>query len=172
MFLLCIIEVAGAALVQSIFIILVGNMAGNHHGYTVIIYTWIIQRDDLNSQPPWTWQEISLYFYFVLLFFYLQSDIYFVSSAPVSSASNCSSRDTSSQSSPQTPTGYEMPVFPSPLGDGKLGTVKPPEVVNIRHFSLFKFFFFFCMSTVSVLPADLFDFEWCCVSPALPGSFT
>ncbi|KAM8872870.1 GTPase-activating Rap/Ran-GAP domain-like protein 3 isoform 4-T4 [Synchiropus picturatus] len=47
-----------------------------------------------------------------------RSDIYFVSSAPVSSASNCSSRDTSSQSSPQTPTGYEMPVFPSPLGDG------------------------------------------------------
>lgn len=56
----------------------------------------------------------------VLLFFHPQSDIYFVSSAPVSSASNCSSRDTSSQSSPQTPTGYEMPVFPSPLGDGKL----------------------------------------------------
>lgn len=49
-----------------------------------------------------------------------RSDIYFVSSAPVSSASNCSSRDTSSQSSPQTPTGYEMPVFPSPLGDGEL----------------------------------------------------
>ncbi|CAB1332489.1 unnamed protein product, partial [Coregonus sp. 'balchen'] len=48
-----------------------------------------------------------------------RSDIYFVSSAPVNSASNCSSRDTSSQSSPQTPTGYEMPVFPSPLGDGK-----------------------------------------------------
>lgn len=48
-----------------------------------------------------------------------QSDIYFVSSAPVSSASNCSSRDTSSHSSPQTPTGYEMPVFPSPLGDGE-----------------------------------------------------
>ncbi|XP_061787791.1 GTPase-activating Rap/Ran-GAP domain-like protein 3 isoform X4 [Nerophis lumbriciformis] len=47
-----------------------------------------------------------------------RSDIYFLSSAPVSSASNCSSRDTSSQSSPQTPTGYEMPVFPSPLGDG------------------------------------------------------
>ncbi|XP_054614194.1 GTPase-activating Rap/Ran-GAP domain-like protein 3 isoform X12 [Dunckerocampus dactyliophorus] len=47
-----------------------------------------------------------------------RSDIYFISSAPVSSASNCSSRDTSSQSSPQTPTGYEMPVFPSPLGDG------------------------------------------------------
>ncbi|XP_034094751.1 GTPase-activating Rap/Ran-GAP domain-like protein 3 isoform X2 [Gymnodraco acuticeps] len=49
-----------------------------------------------------------------------RSDIYFVSSAPVSSASNCSSRDTSSQSSPQTPTGYEMPVFPSPLGDDSI----------------------------------------------------
>uniref|UniRef100_A0A674D0D2 GTPase-activating Rap/Ran-GAP domain-like protein 3 n=1 Tax=Salmo trutta TaxID=8032 RepID=A0A674D0D2_SALTR len=48
-----------------------------------------------------------------------RSDIYFVSSAPVNSASNCSSQDTSSQSSPQTPTGYEMPVFPSPLGDGE-----------------------------------------------------
>lgn len=46
-----------------------------------------------------------------------RSDIYFMSSAPINSASNCSSRDTSSQSSPQTPTGYEMPVFPSPLGD-------------------------------------------------------
>ncbi|TSP36073.1 GTPase-activating Rap/Ran-GAP domain-like protein 3 [Bagarius yarrelli] len=46
-----------------------------------------------------------------------RSDIYFTSSAPVNSASNCSSRDTSSQSSPQTPTGYEMPMFPSPLGD-------------------------------------------------------
>ncbi|XP_051906554.1 GTPase-activating Rap/Ran-GAP domain-like protein 3 isoform X3 [Hippocampus zosterae] len=49
-----------------------------------------------------------------------RSDIYFVSSAPVSSASNCSSRDTSSQSSPQTPTSYEMPVFPSPLGDDSI----------------------------------------------------
>ncbi|KAM7392602.1 hypothetical protein PAMA_007627 [Pampus argenteus] len=49
-----------------------------------------------------------------------RSDIYFISSAPVSSASNCSSRDTSSQSSPQTPTGYEMPVFPSPLGDDSI----------------------------------------------------
>uniref|UniRef100_A0A8C7XXG0 GTPase-activating Rap/Ran-GAP domain-like protein 3 n=1 Tax=Oryzias sinensis TaxID=183150 RepID=A0A8C7XXG0_9TELE len=49
-----------------------------------------------------------------------RSDIYFVSSAPVSSASNCSSRDTSSQNSPQTPTGYEMPVFPSPLCDGEV----------------------------------------------------
>ncbi|XP_067107051.1 GTPase-activating Rap/Ran-GAP domain-like protein 3 isoform X1 [Osmerus mordax] len=49
-----------------------------------------------------------------------RSDIYFVSSAPVNSATNCSSRDTSSQSSPQTPTGYEMPVFPSPLGDDSI----------------------------------------------------
>nr|XP_020442986.1 GTPase-activating Rap/Ran-GAP domain-like protein 3 isoform X2 [Monopterus albus] len=49
-----------------------------------------------------------------------RSDIYFVSSAPMSSASNCSSRDTSSQSSPQTPTGYEMPMFPSPLGDDSI----------------------------------------------------
>ncbi|KAG7268302.1 hypothetical protein CRUP_023097 [Coryphaenoides rupestris] len=49
-----------------------------------------------------------------------RSDIYFVSSAPVNSASNCSSRDTSSQSSPQTPTGYEMPVFPSPLSDDSI----------------------------------------------------
>ncbi|XP_077352968.1 GTPase-activating Rap/Ran-GAP domain-like protein 3 isoform X2 [Festucalex cinctus] len=49
-----------------------------------------------------------------------RSDIYFASSAPVSSASNCSSRDASSQSSPQTPTGYEMPVFPSPLGDDSI----------------------------------------------------
>ncbi|XP_029024128.1 GTPase-activating Rap/Ran-GAP domain-like protein 3 isoform X2 [Betta splendens] len=49
-----------------------------------------------------------------------RSDIYFVSSAPVGSASNCSSRDTSSQSSPQTPTGYELPAFPSPLGDDSI----------------------------------------------------
>ncbi|XP_030210157.1 GTPase-activating Rap/Ran-GAP domain-like protein 3 isoform X1 [Gadus morhua] len=49
-----------------------------------------------------------------------RSDIYFVSSAPVNSASTCSSRDTSSQSSPQTPTGYEMPVFPSPLSDDSI----------------------------------------------------
>ncbi|XP_061118837.1 GTPase-activating Rap/Ran-GAP domain-like protein 3 isoform X1 [Conger conger] len=49
-----------------------------------------------------------------------RSDIYFVSSAPVNAASNSSSRDTSSHSSPQTPTGYEMPVFPSPLGDDSI----------------------------------------------------
>uniref|UniRef100_A0A8C6WWN8 GTPase-activating Rap/Ran-GAP domain-like protein 3 n=1 Tax=Neogobius melanostomus TaxID=47308 RepID=A0A8C6WWN8_9GOBI len=49
-----------------------------------------------------------------------RSDIYFVSSAPVSSTSNCSSKDTSSQNSPQTPTGYEMPAFPSPLGDDSI----------------------------------------------------
>ncbi|KAL4617428.1 GTPase-activating Rap/Ran-GAP domain-like protein 3 isoform X1 [Arapaima gigas] len=49
-----------------------------------------------------------------------RSDIYFVSSAPLNAASNCSSRDTSSQSSPQTPTAYEMPIFPSPLGDDSI----------------------------------------------------
>lgn len=73
-------------------------------------------------------------FYHLPFFSTPQSDIYFVSTAPVSSASNCSSRDTSSQSSPQTPTGYEMPVFPSPLGDGKPGTVKTPEDVTFRFF--------------------------------------
>lgn len=86
------------------------------------------------------------WFYTVLLLFHLQSDIYFVSSAPVSSASNCSSRDTSSQSSPQTPTGYEMPVFPSPLGDGKPGTVKAPEDADIR---FCRVFLFVCMRKVS-----------------------
>ena len=65
-------------------------------------------------------------------FFASQSDIYFVSSAPVSSASNCSSRDTSSQSSPQTPTGYEMPMFPSPLSDGKPSPAKALEDVDVR----------------------------------------
>ncbi|XP_057674890.1 GTPase-activating Rap/Ran-GAP domain-like protein 3 isoform X3 [Corythoichthys intestinalis] len=49
-----------------------------------------------------------------------RSDIYFVSSAPVSSASNCSSRETSSQTSPQSPGSHEMPVFPSPLGDDSI----------------------------------------------------
>ena len=68
---------------------------------------------------------------FVFSFCLFQSDIYFVSSAPVSSASNCSSRDTSSQSSPQTPTGYEMPVFPSPLGDGKRSD-KPLAPILLR----------------------------------------
>lgn len=70
-----------------------------------------------------------------------QSDIYFLSSAPVSSASNCSSKDTSSQSSPQTPTGYEMPVFPSPLGDGKKMLNLPSEG-----------------SHTSTLPVEVFDF--------------
>nr|XP_015222407.1 PREDICTED: GTPase-activating Rap/Ran-GAP domain-like protein 3 isoform X2 [Lepisosteus oculatus] len=49
-----------------------------------------------------------------------RSDIYFVSSAAVNAASNSSSKDTSSHSSPQTPTGYEMPTFPSPLGDDSI----------------------------------------------------
>lgn len=89
-----------------------------------------------------------------ILSFHLQSDIYFVSSAPVSSASNCSSRDTSSQSSPQTPTGYEMPVFPSPLGDGKPHTAKTPEDVDITA-SILK------VCKMSVLPTDLFDFGCC-----------
>ncbi|XP_062409601.1 GTPase-activating Rap/Ran-GAP domain-like protein 3 isoform X2 [Sardina pilchardus] len=60
-----------------------------------------------------------------------RSDIYFVSSAPVTSASNCSSRDTSSQSSPQTPTGYEMPVFPSPLGDD---CIRIPYGTKLSHY--------------------------------------
>ena len=74
---------------------------------------------------------LNVVFLFFCFFFRPQSDIYFVSSAPVSSASNCSSRDTSSQSSPQTPTGYEMPVFPSPLGDGRA-----PEKNDNRGFDI------------------------------------
>ncbi|XP_066568831.1 GTPase-activating Rap/Ran-GAP domain-like protein 3 isoform X2 [Amia ocellicauda] len=49
-----------------------------------------------------------------------RSDIYFASSAAVNAASNSSSKETSSQSSPQTPTAYEMPMFPSPLGDDSI----------------------------------------------------
>ncbi|XP_069465601.1 GTPase-activating Rap/Ran-GAP domain-like protein 3 isoform X2 [Ambystoma mexicanum] len=49
-----------------------------------------------------------------------RSDIYFKASAAVSSSSNGSSKDTSSQSSPQTPTGYEMPVFPTSPGEGEI----------------------------------------------------
>lgn len=85
-----------------------------------------------------------------------QSDIYFVSSAPVSSASNCSSRDTSSHSSPQTPTGYEMPVFPSPLGDGESQRRQDVDVTSLRFARL--------PSPnppprpASPPPADLFDF--------------
>lgn len=87
-----------------------------------------------------------------------QSDIYFVSSAPVSSASNCSSRDTSSQSSPQTPTGYEMPVFPSPLGDGKpRRSVKAPREVDSKSFVIKGF-------QLSVFSAELCDFGCCQVS--------
>lgn len=88
-----------------------------------------------------------------VLFFHPQSDIYFVSSAPVSSASNCSSRDTSSQSSPQTPTGYEMPVFPSPLGDGKPRTVKAPEDVDISASVLKVFKCQCCLQTCLTLDA-------------------
>ncbi|XP_078497972.1 GTPase-activating Rap/Ran-GAP domain-like protein 3 [Lissotriton helveticus] len=49
-----------------------------------------------------------------------RSDIYFKATAAVSSSSNSSSKDTSSQSSPQTPTGYEMPVFPASPGEGEI----------------------------------------------------
>lgn len=88
--------------------------------------------------------------------FHRQSDIYFVSSAPVSSASNCSSRDTSSQSSPQTPTGYEMPVFPSPLGDGKPRTVNAPQDVGLGA-SLWKVFKCqCCLQTCLTLDAAAF----------------
>ncbi|KAM5145388.1 GTPase-activating Rap/Ran-GAP domain-like protein 3 [Mantella aurantiaca] len=49
-----------------------------------------------------------------------RSDIYFKASAAVSTSSNSSSKDTSSHSSPQTPTGYELPVFPSPPAEGEI----------------------------------------------------
>ncbi|XP_018088086.1 GTPase-activating Rap/Ran-GAP domain-like protein 3 isoform X2 [Xenopus laevis] len=46
-----------------------------------------------------------------------RSDIYFKATAAVGSSSNSSSKDTSSHSSPMTPTGYELPVFPSSPGE-------------------------------------------------------
>ncbi|KAM8933577.1 GTPase-activating Rap/Ran-GAP domain-like protein 3 isoform 2-T2 [Pelodytes ibericus] len=49
-----------------------------------------------------------------------RSDIYFKATAAVISSSNSSSKDTSTHSSPQTPTGYELPVFPSPPGEGEI----------------------------------------------------
>ncbi|KAM4664720.1 GTPase-activating Rap/Ran-GAP domain-like protein 3 [Discoglossus pictus] len=49
-----------------------------------------------------------------------RSDIYFKATAAVGSSSNSSSKDTSSHSSPQTPTGYELPVFPSVQGEGEV----------------------------------------------------
>nr|XP_033818039.1 GTPase-activating Rap/Ran-GAP domain-like protein 3 isoform X2 [Geotrypetes seraphini] len=49
-----------------------------------------------------------------------RSDIYFQATAAVSSSSNSSSKDTSSHSSPQTPTGYDMPVFLSSPGEGEI----------------------------------------------------
>nr|XP_014349468.1 PREDICTED: GTPase-activating Rap/Ran-GAP domain-like protein 3 [Latimeria chalumnae] len=45
-----------------------------------------------------------------------RSDIFFISAA-VNAASNNSSKDTSSHSSPQTPTAQEMPVLSTPLED-------------------------------------------------------
>ncbi|CAH2316635.1 GTPase-activating Rap Ran-GAP domain 3 [Pelobates cultripes] len=49
-----------------------------------------------------------------------RSDIYFKATAAVISSSNSSSKDTSSHSSPQTPSGYELPVFPSPPVEGEV----------------------------------------------------
>ncbi|XP_075041790.1 GTPase-activating Rap/Ran-GAP domain-like protein 3 isoform X2 [Mixophyes fleayi] len=49
-----------------------------------------------------------------------RSDIYFKAAAAVGSSSNSSSKDTSSHSSPQTPTGYELPVFPTLPGEGEV----------------------------------------------------
>ncbi|XP_018417580.1 PREDICTED: GTPase-activating Rap/Ran-GAP domain-like protein 3 isoform X3 [Nanorana parkeri] len=49
-----------------------------------------------------------------------RSDIYFKASAAASTSSNSSSKDTSSHSSPQTPTGYDLPVFPSSPAEGDI----------------------------------------------------
>uniref|UniRef100_A0A8D0LCX8 GTPase activating Rap/RanGAP domain like 3 n=1 Tax=Sphenodon punctatus TaxID=8508 RepID=A0A8D0LCX8_SPHPU len=48
-----------------------------------------------------------------------RSDIYFKAAAAVSEVSNSSSKDTSSHSSPQTPTAQEMPVFSPSSAEGK-----------------------------------------------------
>ncbi|XP_028664855.1 GTPase-activating Rap/Ran-GAP domain-like protein 3 isoform X2 [Erpetoichthys calabaricus] len=49
-----------------------------------------------------------------------RSDIYFTTSVAVNGASSSSSKENSSLSSPLTPTGYELPTFPSPLGDDSI----------------------------------------------------
>ncbi|XP_053328592.1 GTPase-activating Rap/Ran-GAP domain-like protein 3 [Spea bombifrons] len=49
-----------------------------------------------------------------------RSDIYFKATAAVISSSNSSSKDTSSHSSPQTPTGYDLPPFPSSPAEGEV----------------------------------------------------
>ncbi|XP_053551903.1 GTPase-activating Rap/Ran-GAP domain-like protein 3, partial [Bombina bombina] len=49
-----------------------------------------------------------------------RSDIYFKATSAVGSSSNSSSKDTSSHSSPQTPPGFDLPVFPSAPGEGEL----------------------------------------------------
>ncbi|XP_073414714.1 GTPase-activating Rap/Ran-GAP domain-like protein 3 isoform X3 [Dendrobates tinctorius] len=49
-----------------------------------------------------------------------RSDIYFKASTTMDSSSNSSSRDTSSRSSPQTPTGYDLPAFPNTPGEGEV----------------------------------------------------
>ncbi|XP_056408493.1 GTPase-activating Rap/Ran-GAP domain-like protein 3 isoform X2 [Hyla sarda] len=49
-----------------------------------------------------------------------RSDIYFKASTTKGSSSNSSSKDTSSHSSPQTPTGYDLPTFPSTPEEGEV----------------------------------------------------
>lgn len=49
-----------------------------------------------------------------------QSDIYFKATATVSGSSHSSLKETSSNSSPQTPTAHEMPEFPSSSAEGKV----------------------------------------------------
>ncbi|KAM7143890.1 GTPase-activating Rap/Ran-GAP domain-like protein 3 isoform 4-T6 [Macrochelys suwanniensis] len=49
-----------------------------------------------------------------------RSDIYFKATATVSGSSNRSSKETSSNSSPQTPTAHEMPEFPSSSAEGEV----------------------------------------------------
>ncbi|XP_075116804.1 GTPase-activating Rap/Ran-GAP domain-like protein 3 isoform X2 [Leptodactylus fuscus] len=49
-----------------------------------------------------------------------RSDIYFKASTTMGSSSTSSSKDTSSRSSPQTPTGYDLPPFPSAPGEGEV----------------------------------------------------
>ncbi|XP_075435101.1 GTPase-activating Rap/Ran-GAP domain-like protein 3 isoform X4 [Ascaphus truei] len=61
-----------------------------------------------------------------------RSDIYFKATAAVGSSSNSSSKDTSTHSSPQTPTGYEMPVFPSSLeGEVQYGNIYKIPLSNL-----------------------------------------
>ncbi|XP_037735450.1 GTPase-activating Rap/Ran-GAP domain-like protein 3 isoform X7 [Chelonia mydas] len=49
-----------------------------------------------------------------------RSDIYFKATATVSGSSHSSLKETSSNSSPQTPTAHEMPEFPSSSAEGEV----------------------------------------------------